>query len=89
MIIKIIELGMKDIEARLVEREITLQLTDEAKKFIAEESYDATYGARPVKRFLQTHIETALASELIRGEITDGDKVIIDTDGEKLTFKTK
>ena len=88
-IIKIIELGMKDIEARLREREITLELTEAAKKFIADESYDAAYGARPVKRFLQRNIETELAGELIRGTIMDGDHVLIDTDGQKLTFATK
>ncbi len=85
-IVKIIELSMKDIETRLSEREISLELTEEAKRFIAEESYDAQYGARPVKRFLQRNIETALAEEIIRGNITDEDHVVIDTDGEKLTF---
>jgi ATP-dependent Clp protease ATP-binding subunit ClpB len=79
---------MKDIEQRLSERGISLELTGEAKKFIADESYDAQYGARPVKRFLQRNVETALAGELIRGEIADDDHVIIDTDGEKLTFRT-
>ena len=88
-IIRIIELGLKDIEVRLTEREITLELTDAAKEFIADESYDATYGARPVKRFLQKNIETELAGEIIRGTIADGDHVVIDTDGEKLTFSTK
>lgn len=88
-IVKIIELGMKDIEKRLDEREITLELTDKAKKFIADESYDPAYGARPVKRFLQRNIETQLAGELIRGTIGDGDDVVIDTDGEHLTFAAK
>lgn len=85
-IMKIIDLGLKDIEARLREREITLELTDAAKKFIADSSYDAAYGARPVKRFLQKNIETELAGELISGTISDGDNVVIDSDGEKLTF---
>ena len=85
-IIKIIELSMKDIETRLSEREITLELTDEAKNFIAKESYDPVYGARPVKRYLQKSVETELAGELIRGNILDGDKVVIDTDGEQLIF---
>ena len=57
-IVRIIELAMKDIEKRLEERNITLTLTDRAKKFIADESYDPAYGARPVKRFLQRNIET-------------------------------
>ncbi|MBQ9060361.1 MAG: ATP-dependent chaperone ClpB [Firmicutes bacterium] len=85
-IVKIIELSMKDIERRLAERGITLELTDAAKKFIADESYDAQYGARPVKRFLQRSVETELAGEIIRGNIMDEDHVVIDTDGEKLTF---
>ena len=85
-IVKIIELAMKDIEKRLEERNITLELTDAAKKFIADESYDAAYGARPVKRFLQRNMETELAGEIIRGNVKDGDKVRIDSDGNKLVF---
>jgi ATP-dependent Clp protease ATP-binding subunit ClpB len=85
-IVKIIELSMKDIERRLEERNIALTLTDKAKKFIADESYDSAYGARPVKRFLQRSVETELAGEIIKGNVKDGDNVIIDCDGEKLTF---
>ena len=85
-IIRIIQLAMNDIEKRLEERNITLELTDAAKKFIAEESYDAAYGARPVKRFLQRSVETELAGELIRGNIKDGDNVVIDSDGNRLQF---
>lgn len=85
-IIRIIDLSMKDIEKRLEERNITLTLTDAARKFIADESYDPAYGARPVKRFLQRNVETELAGELIRGRIKDGNDVKIDSDGEKLTF---
>ena len=85
-IVRIIELAMKEIEKRLEERNITLTLTDRAKKFIADESYDPAYGARPVKRFLQRNIETELAGEIIKGSVKDGDKVLIDCDGDKLTF---
>ena len=88
-IVKIIDLGMKDIEHRLEERNITLSLTDAAKKFIADESYDPAYGARPVKRFLQRSVETELAGEIIRGTVKDGDSVTIDSDGTKLSFETK
>lgn len=88
-IVKIIELAMKDIEKRLEERNITLQLTEKAKKFIAGESYDPAYGARPVKRFLQRNVETELAGELIKGNVRDGDNVLLDSDGEKLIFKAQ
>ena len=84
-IVRIIELAMKEIEKRLEERNITLTLTDRAKKFIADESYDPAYGARPVKRFLQRNVETELAGEIIKGSVKDGDKVLIDCDGDKLT----
>ena len=80
---------MKDIERRLEEREITLKLTDSAENLIARESYDPAYGARPVKRFLQRHIETELAGEIIKGNIKDGDDVVIDSDGEKLIYRTE
>ena len=85
----IIQLSMKDIEDRLKERDITLRMTDEAKRFIAGEAYDPAYGARPVKRFLQRSVETQLAGEIIRGNIKDGDNVVLDSDGEKLTFTTE
>ncbi|MDO4175888.1 MAG: ATP-dependent chaperone ClpB [Bacillota bacterium] len=86
-IMKIIDLGIADIQSRLTEREITLELTDAARKFIAEEAYEPAYGARPVKRYLQKNIETELASKIIRGEVNDGNKVRIDSDGEKLKFE--
>ncbi len=88
-IVEIIRLAMKDIERRLEEREISLQLTDAAEKLISKESYDPAYGARPVKRFLQRHIETELAGEIIRGTIKDGDDVVIDSDGEKLVYRVE
>ena len=88
-IVKIIDLGMKDIEHRLEERNIKLSLAEAAKKFIADESYDPAYGARPVKRFLQRSVETELAGEIIRGTVKDGDSVIIDSDGSKLSFQTR
>ncbi|MDO4834268.1 MAG: ATP-dependent chaperone ClpB [Bacillota bacterium] len=86
-VVKIIDLGLADIQARLVEREITLRLTDSAKKFIADEAYDPAYGARPVKRYLQRNLENQLAKMMISGEVKDGDKVTIDSDGEKLKFE--
>ena len=88
-IVRIIELSMKDIERRLEERNIRLTLTDEAKKFIADESYDPAYGARPVKRFLQRNVETELAGEIIRGTVKDGDDVEIGCDGSRLTFTAR
>ena len=82
----IIDIAMKGLVARLQEREITITLTDAAKEFIAKASYTPAFGARPVKRYIQKNVETELASMLIRGEVSDGQQVTIDSDGEKLTF---
>lgn len=85
-IIKIIEISMKGIEKRLADRNIQLILRDDAKKKIANEAYEPAYGARPVKRYLQKHIETLLAEKIIRGEIYDGVKVTVGSDENGLTF---
>ena len=84
---KIIDLSLESLSKRMADREMTLELTDEAKNFIANEAYDPQYGARPVKRYLQKHIETEIASMIIRGDLIDGSTVTIDSDGEKLLFK--
>ena len=82
----IIDIAARGIADRLVDREITMDLTDAAKAFIAQASYDPAYGARPVKRYLQKNLETELAEMLIRGTLSDGQHVTIDSDGTKLTF---
>ncbi|MGF6375620.1 ATP-dependent Clp protease ATP-binding subunit ClpB [Clostridiales Family XIII bacterium PM5-7] len=88
-IVKIIDLSMVGLEKRLAEKQITLELTEKGKKFIAREAYDPNYGARPVKRYLQKNIETKLATMLIKGNVVDGGEVKIDTDGEQLIFTAK
>ncbi|MEG0829995.1 MAG: ATP-dependent chaperone ClpB [Anaerovoracaceae bacterium] len=83
---KIIQLSMLDIEKRLVDREMTLKLTGEASAFIARDAYSPAYGARPVKRYLQRHIETQLAEKIIKGDIKNGDNIEIGLENQKLTF---
>ncbi len=82
----IIDIAMTGVSRRLADRDIALELTAEAKAFIARASYSPSYGARPVKRYLQKHVETELAAILIRGALSDGQKAVIGTDGEQLTF---
>ena len=84
---KIIDLAFKGIEKRLADRDMKLTMTDAAKELIARESYDPQYGARPIKRYLQKHVENELASMIIRGDLIDGGSVTIDSDGEQLLFK--
>ncbi|SFM15860.1 ATP-dependent Clp protease ATP-binding subunit ClpB [Desulfomicrobium norvegicum] len=75
---RIIELLLDNLQTRLDERKITLELTERAKEFIAREAYDPVYGARPLLRYLQHHLETPLAREIIGGRLHDGQKVVVD-----------
>ena len=85
---RIIELALASLEKLLVDRRMTLTITDAAKKFIAKEAYDPHYGARPVKRYLQKNVENQLAEMIIRGDIKDGDDIVINADEQGLTFET-
>ena len=82
----IIELSFADLRKRLADKDITLELTDKALDFIADEAYDPHYGARPIKRFLQQQVETEIAEGIIRGSIVDGQNLVCDSDGEKLIY---
>jgi ATP-dependent Clp protease ATP-binding subunit ClpB len=80
---EIVELQLERLRARLAERGLELELTEEAKEVLAEAGWDPTYGARPLKRALQRMVENPLALRLLEGEFAEGDKVRVDaTDGE-------
>ena len=85
----IIELSCRHIRERLADRDIDLEITDRALDFIADEAYDPHYGARPIKRYLQQHVETEIAEGIIRGTILDGQSLTVDSDGEKLVYESK
>ncbi|HHW32472.1 MAG TPA: ATP-dependent chaperone ClpB [Clostridiaceae bacterium] len=86
-IIKIIDLALADIQKRLEDRQITLEVTKNAKGYIADTAYTPVYGARPVKRFLQKHLETEIGKMIIKGELGQNSKVVVDTDEEGLSFR--
>ena len=73
----IVDLMMADLNKRLADREISLELTPEAKDYIIEGGYDPVYGARPLKRFLQKHVETLAAREILSGETHEGDTILL------------
>ncbi|SDE59152.1 ATP-dependent Clp protease ATP-binding subunit ClpC [Paenibacillus sp. UNCCL117] len=82
-IAEIVTLMADDLRKRLKEQEVDFVLTDGAKAFLAKEGYDPSFGARPLRRAIQKHIEDRLSEELLRGNITKGDKLTIDEkDGE-------
>src|SRR2546421_1424435 len=74
------------LQARLADRHLELVFTDRAKDFLAERGFDAVYGARPLKRVIQSTVETALAQKLIAGEIRDGERLVVDVGAGGLTF---
>ncbi|MDR2463606.1 MAG: ATP-dependent chaperone ClpB [Verrucomicrobiales bacterium] len=85
-ITRIVNLILEQLRARLRERNITLTLTDAAREHIARAGHDPVYGARPLKRYLQREVETALARQLLSGAIADGDTVEIALKNGALTF---
>ncbi|KHK01775.1 ATP-dependent chaperone ClpB [Desulfovibrio sp. TomC] len=82
----IVELMLGGLRARLADRKIGLVLSDAAKSFIAETAYDPVYGARPLRRYLQAHVETPLAKALIGGQVADGETVTVDAKDDALVF---
>ena len=87
----IIHLLVKDINARLADRELAIEITPNAEKYIVEEGYDPVYGARPLKRFVQKHVETLAAKLILADQVAAKDVILIDLDetGEKLVAKAK
>ena len=83
----IIDLLIKGLENRLEEKSLKLVVTDAAKEFIIEHSYDPMFGARPIKRYLQSNVETLIARTVLRGELHEGDTVTVDCVDGKLTAK--
>src|ERR1700735_4062805 len=75
---RIIDLLLKLLRVRLSERHLDLELTEAAKEYIAREGYDPVYGARPLKRFLQRHLETALSRQILAGTISENSRVTVD-----------
>ena len=84
---QIITLLMEKLNSRLAAKQIECSLTDAAKEFITEEGYDAIYGARPLKRFIQKNVETLIGRQIIAGNIKDESKIVIDSDGKELFIK--
>ncbi|MDR1770699.1 MAG: ATP-dependent chaperone ClpB [Hungatella sp.] len=82
----IIDLLLADLNKRIGNQELKLELTDQAKEFVVEQGYDPVYGARPLKRYLQKHVETLAARIILGDEVRPGNVIVIDVseDGQKL-----
>jgi len=85
-ITQIIDILMRDVRKRLAERELEIRLSPEAVEFLLEKGFDPVYGARPLKRAIQSHIEDPLSEELLKGKFTEGDLIIVGVEKEALVF---
>ena len=85
----IIKLILEDINHKLKEQFVKVEFTDKSLDFIVNEAYDPAYGARPLKRFVQKDIETNLSKMILSNEIPENSTILIDSDGEKLTYTVK
>jgi ATP-dependent Clp protease ATP-binding subunit ClpB len=86
-ITEIVDLLLNSLNKRLEDRKVTVVFTDAAKKWIGEKGYDPTYGARPLKRFLQKQVETQLARALVAGEVEEGSEVAFSVKDDELVMK--
>ncbi len=83
----IVDLLMEELNERLSDRQLKIELTDAAKSFIIDKGYDPVYGARPLKRYIQKNLETMVARIILGGDISEGSTIIIDSDGLQLQAK--
>jgi len=86
-LVQIVDIQLGHLERRLSDHKVTLHVTDEAKRFLAEEGYDPVYGARPLKRVIQRRLQDPLAREMLEGKFGDGDSIKVDVRGGQLIFE--
>jgi len=85
----IVELMVKDLQNRLAERKLGVELTEEAKSWLSKEGYDPLYGARPLRRAIERYVENPLSNKVLSGEFNEGDTILVDLVDDGLIFKAK
>ena len=85
----IIKLIIADLNRRLSDKDLTVELTPQAQSYIVDNAYDPVYGARPLKRFIQKHVETLSAKLILADQVEEGDTILIDLQDGKLTALVK
>ncbi len=86
---QIVDLMVEDLQKRLAERKLGVELTEKAKVWLSKEGYDPIYGARPLRRAIEHRVENPLSTKLLRGEFREGDTIIVDLVDDALTFTAK
>jgi ATP-dependent Clp protease ATP-binding subunit ClpB len=82
---RIVELMLADLRTRLADRQMTLEVTDEARALIARQGFDPVYGARPLRRFIAREVETRIGRALLAGEVEDGATIRVEVSGDELS----
>jgi len=77
---------LEEVRRLLADRKVSLEFTDAAKELLLAEGYDRTYGARPLKRFVQRLVQDPLAMKILHGEVLDGDHVVVDAEHKEMKF---
>jgi ATP-dependent Clp protease ATP-binding subunit ClpB len=85
----IVDLVIDDLNKRLVDKELKIELREDAKDFIVDNGYDPAFGARPLKRYVQKTVETLVAKLILAGDLNTGDTIVIECDGSGLVAKRK
>lgn len=85
----IIKQSIAEVENRLADRDIHIEVTDEALDFILNASFSPQYGARPVKRYISHKLETIISKMIIRGDVMDGDTIVVEVEADDLSVKVK
>jgi ATP-dependent Clp protease ATP-binding subunit ClpC len=86
---QVVDLLAKDLQKRLAERKLSVEITEKAKSWLAKEGYDPVYGARPLRRALEKYVENPLAIKVLGGEFKEGDTIVVDSGDDGLTFTKK
>ncbi len=86
---KIVDLMLHDLSGRITDYGLDLEVTAEAKELLAQEGFDPTYGARPLRRVIQKRLEDGISEELLRGRFTSGDTIVVEREGDSLSFSRK
>ena len=86
-IVQIVDLMIKDVQKRLADRKVTVEITDKAREWLAKEGFDPVFGARPLRRAIQRHVENPLSKRLLSGEFQEGDNIVVDRGAEGLVFE--
>ena len=85
----IVDLLIKDLQKRLADRKLGVELSEKAKSWLAKEGYDPLYGARPLRRAIERYVENPLSTKLLRGEFSQGDTIMVDLGDDALTFTVR